>query len=297
MKRIAFILGWVFLVIPVTFSQVITKQMRDRMNNKLPKEKLDRADYRCIYTFTQKVTDKKSGETVALTDTMALDMGPVYSIYYDWNKNYRDSLSRVKWESASRGVKSITVNKRDDLSVYKDRPGNYEVSSYKGESSKLYKNRKKNKIVIIDGNNFEMFKCTEEVAPPTWEFTSDTLTLLGYVCQKAVTTFRGRKYEAWFTPAIPINEGPWKLYGLPGLILKVDADEGTFLFEAIGLENLGEKVPIVLEKDTYLNCSREQLSKNKIKSREKLSVAYFNQGNLVAGQILNPYLFQELEIE
>ena len=51
-------------------------------------------------------------------------------------------------------------------------------------------------------------KCVEQINPQDWEFTSDTLTVLGYVCQKTTTYFRGRNYEAWFSPEISIKEGP-----------------------------------------------------------------------------------------
>ena len=38
--------------------------------------------------------------------------------------------------------------------------------------------------------------------------------------QKAECDFRGRHYIAWFNPKIPIPDGPWKLRGLPGLIIE-----------------------------------------------------------------------------
>ena len=64
-----------------------------------------------------------------------------------------------------------------------------------------------------------------------WEILSDTLTVAGHLCQKAICRFRGRDFVAWFTPDIPINNGPWKFGGLPGLILKLYDTEKQYVFE------------------------------------------------------------------
>ena len=41
-----------------------------------------------------------------------------------------------------------------------------------------------------------------------WQLTSDTCTIMGYPCQKAVTEFRGRVWHAWFCPSLPVDSGP-----------------------------------------------------------------------------------------
>ena len=91
-----------FISYPAYGQFVITKQMQDRIDGKLPKEKLDNASYRCIYHFTQQVRNKKTQNTVYLTDTMALDIGKTFSVYYDLNKFSRDSLQRIKIKKLSK---------------------------------------------------------------------------------------------------------------------------------------------------------------------------------------------------
>lgn len=54
-----------------------------------------------------------------------------------------------------------------------------------------------------------------------WQLLKDTQTIQGYLCYKATCFWRGRYYIAWYTPSIPINNGPWKFGGLPGLITEV----------------------------------------------------------------------------
>ena len=52
------------------------------------------------------------------------------------------------------------------------------------------------------------------------------------MCQKASTTYRGRDYVVWFTPEIPVSHGPWKLRGLPGLIIEASDLTGKYEFIA-----------------------------------------------------------------
>lgn len=62
----------------------------------------------------------------------------------------------------------------------------------------------------------------EEIDSFVWEIDeSKTKEILGYSCTYATTSYKGRKYEVYFAPEIPINDGPWKFNGLPGMILEV----------------------------------------------------------------------------
>lgn len=60
----------------------------------------------------------------------------------------------------------------------------------------------------------------------SWELHSETKTIGEFECNRASCTFRGRQYEVWYTPEIPIFYGPWKLHGLPGLVMEVKDKEG-----------------------------------------------------------------------
>ena len=55
-----------------------------------------------------------------------------------------------------------------------------------------------------------------------------TLTVSGYLCQQATTTFRGVAWTAWYTEEIPSSAGPWRLRGLPGLIVEAKSEAHTF---------------------------------------------------------------------
>jgi GLPGLI family protein len=81
----------------------------------------------------------------------------------------------------------------------------------------------------------EAFIAKESLPVIHWKILQEERKISGYTCKKAVTHFRGRYYEAWFAPDLPVSDGPWKLHGLPGLILEAyDKDkEIQYLFVSI----------------------------------------------------------------
>ena len=295
-KKSAFLFCFFLSFLSLKSQFVITQQTIDRMRGTLPQEQLDKGVYRCVYHFTQQVKNRETQELVFLTDTMALDFGRNFSVYYDWNKVKRDSVQRGKVRALEITTIRQKTNPDFDMVEYQEAQGIYFVNSYKGENAELFKNRLKNEVISVDITDLESFKCIEPLNPQSWQFTSDTLTILGYLCQKATATFRGREYEAWFSPEIPIKEGPWKLYGLPGLILKAATADGLFAFEAIGLENLKE-VYITMDKDTYSNCTRQEFAKYKSNKRKELLARHYINGTITVGSTKNPFEFNDLELE
>jgi len=77
---------------------------------------------------------------------------------------------------------------------------------------------------------------TEEIPRIAWQIEDSTQMILGYFAQKATARFRGREWVVWFTPEIPHSLGPWKLSGLPGLVVQAETADGFFRFTMIGIE-------------------------------------------------------------
>lgn len=76
-----------------------------------------------------------------------------------------------------------------------------------------------------------------------WKIVEDsTKTVMDYQCIMATTEYHGRKWTVWFSPEIPIQDGPWKLGGLPGLIMEARDLTGHHNFVATGIES--SKQPI-----------------------------------------------------
>ena len=69
----------------------------------------------------------------------------------------------------------------------------------------------------------------DSLFPMSWNLENEKKKIDSFECYKANTWFKGRKYIAWYCPQIPIPDGPWKLGGLPGLILEA-YDENKDLY-------------------------------------------------------------------
>ena len=78
---------------------------------------------------------------------------------------------------------------------------------------------------FIFPHDYEGFEPTPDIA---WTLTDDTLTVSSYLCQQATATFRGVEWRVWYTDEIPSSAGPWRLRGLPGLIVRAENDAHTF---------------------------------------------------------------------
>lgn len=92
-----------------------------------------------------------------------------------------------------------------------------------------------------------------------WKISEETKQIKGYNVQKATTSFAGRDYTAWFSPEIPIAEGPYKFNGLPGLILDISDTENEYVFEFMGLEKKSPKLPFKINLKQYVKTVKEEL--------------------------------------
>lgn len=97
----------------------------------------------------------------------------------------------------------------------------------------------------------------EPLTEMEWQISDSTATILGYECVLASTDYHGRRWQAWFTPEVPVPFGPWKLRGLPGLILKATADNG-YSFLATGIENSDRTITPMYSADTYSKTERRK---------------------------------------
>jgi len=96
----------------------------------------------------------------------------------------------------------------------------------------------------------------------SWELLNETKNINSFKCQKARGNFRGRTYIVWFTNEIPVSLGPWKLNGLPGLILEAKDSLNQFQYFAEKIELQIEVNPLDIHgflNQTYITPIQERI--------------------------------------
>lgn len=105
------------------------------------------------------------------------------------------------------------------------------------EGDVIYKNFETNSLIIRDINERNPILIEESQMPfQNWTLIDSSKKIGKFNCQKATTVFRGRIYEAWYTLEVPIANGPWKLHGLPGLILESQTRDKFFTCTFVSIE-------------------------------------------------------------
>ena len=91
---------------------------------------------------------------------------------------------------------------------------------------------------MIEKQNFmgKKFLITGDVEKYKWKLTGEQETILDYSCQKATYQDSTRNLVAWFTPQIPVATGPGSISGLPGMILKMNRNDGEMVVVATSIE-------------------------------------------------------------
>jgi GLPGLI family protein len=181
------------------------------------------------------------------------------ALEYDGNLKFNDSSSVYFFDRDSRRVPNAEEELGDFVAL-----GPSLYSNFKDYT--IYKN----------GNNFLKFTkqinkknyVVQDTFPKlAWNITSEERIIEGFNCSKATVEFRGRKYIAWFTTALPYSFGPWKFNGLPGVILEVYDTELLFTWQAKKIKS--KVVEISIPKIDYKIISLKESEKLFANSQEK----------------------------
>lgn len=200
------------------------------------------------------VNPNKKGRPV--TSKMTLLASQTEAKYFNDLSLWVDSLKSTPEGKAHY----MDILKKACMTVEADGSTSWDLT--KGPSKKIYTyvfTNLKDGILTHYGEYGEDYGFyTEPIDEMSWTIAEDsTSTVIGYECVMAECDYHGRHWKAWFAPEIPICFGPWKLRGLPGLILKAEAD-GGFAFAATGLERSDRVMTPMYLKEDYAKVDRKK---------------------------------------
>ncbi len=89
-----------------------------------------------------------------------------------------------------------------------------------------------------------------------WKITNIKKTIGGYECIKAITSYKGREYTAWYSPSIPASYGPWKLFGLPGLILEAYDTKKEIFFSLKEIKKNFKPITVDIKKKEFISLKQ-----------------------------------------
>lgn len=178
---------------------------------------------------------------------------------------------RREWNNGNDIFKDLNLN---DVEHYRGKKRT-ELNSY------IQRDINNKTIFIIDFIGTKNFLIEDVFLELDWNLTNDKKIISSYECRRAETNFRGLKWVVWFAPEINTVFGPWKLYGLPGLILEA-YDENKkyhFLAEKIVLNSSSD---LYFPKDKLQTISIKEAVKDQIKKREAIN-AHISRGEINIG--------------
>lgn len=165
-----------------------------------------------IYEY-QFVSDTANNKNIS-KEMMILNIGKEKSSYYSYEKYISDSTLVA---DAKKGLMTMPPNKPMINEIIYKMPSNTKIT---------FETRVSNSKYIV-----------QQELILNWNLINEFDEILNYKVQKATTNYGGRKWTAWFAKDIPIQEGPYKFNGLPGLILKIEDTTLSHRFQLKGIKN------------------------------------------------------------
>lgn len=190
------------------------------------------------------------------TQRMTLLASPAQAKFFNDISLWVDSLKSTPGGEA----KYNEILRKSCMTIEPD--GSISVDMTKGPAKKVhtyvFTDPAAGALTVFDKFGDDFGQYSEPLDEMEWIVVGDSVaTVMDYQCVMARTDYHGRQWTAWFAPEIPMPYGPWKLHGLPGLILKAEAD-GGFTFTATGIELSDRLISPMYMQENYSPVERRQ---------------------------------------
>ena len=152
------------------------------------------------------------------------------------NKTSKYIINNVVFEGQVRFMDSLLLSlSLPDNELAESSRNMLENNINKDSNNALFYDIENDYFFFFEVINKKKFKVLDKFNKIKWHLHAEYKLIQKFKCQKASCEFRGRNYEVWFSSEIPINLGPWKFNGLPGLILEVSSKDNAL---SIVVENI-----------------------------------------------------------
>ena len=193
-------------------------------------QKPDSVLLRVSYTYTNKKDMLTNGQT--RIENMLLFVGKNASLYTSYDKIRHEISEDQKFRAM---IMSQPSNGQPKAYVM-----NTSATKWMAKTSYLYF-IKENKFFGKEFISLQTYIYEDKAPEIKWKISKDTLSFSGVPCQKATASYEGKNWTAWFAPGLPFQSGPWKLNGLPGLIIEAYDENKTVHFQFAGMEKAKTK--------------------------------------------------------
>ena len=209
---------------------------------------------------------------MAFTLTIAAQAGKIDSTQFvafynysiqtqdDEGQDVTDSL-RLALLVGTRATYCTTV-----LAYNKDgRPGPEMTNAFSMHQQNVLTDVERSEVVAVEPIYPYRYETHEPMAKIDWTLTDDTLTISGLLCHRATGKLYGKQWTAWYCEDIPSSAGPWKLRGLPGLIIKAEDAECIHCFTLYETKNEVRDINMIGNPE-YQKLNRKKLMEFKRKT-------------------------------
>lgn len=214
-----------------------------------------RAEIKVSYNYHEKFM-RGNVEYAERDVPMLLLANSTQSKFYSPHTEYKDSLEST---SSGRALNDKILTQAVKHALATGDQSLVDNFAYKTRMY-VFKNYPDSILKVYDSYMFEHDLHMEPFSETEWRIVEDsTKSVLGYECLLATTEYHGRKWTAWFAPEIPVCDGPWKLRGLPGLILEATEEKGHHSFIANGIVTTDQPIRPVYNSGKYEKMERVKM--------------------------------------
>ncbi len=197
-------------------------------------DKLVQYDYHVTYDYT--FQPDKHDSSLKVTEVMLLQAGPLYSHFCSYN-TYKQDSAIFAFEEQMKKSNVVPVSRTTPRAKLHYR---------------IFKEHPEQTLHFATAFGVKRANYQEKLPVFNWQLEDEEQTIAGYACKKATTSFGGRDYIAWYAPGIAIADGPYKFYGLPGLILAIYDNRQQHVFTAITVERKSKAIMLTKWKGVYM---------------------------------------------